>query len=329
MSETEEIDDTTAQTSHEASLRNEFLKRVCGYLILAQFLAPILLCFRSVLPPVIGIGSFSVAVDFRYLGAALIGASLSLLVLLPFLFAWVFDSTSRRLFCLLFAVLVMLINWAQFLVSQIGLAGLAAVLYTGLEQNALPASIAMLTYLGFVVIPLAIRAYYGFQIVDSTRQDSLIPKQQRIVDTAILALILGIIFLSGIFFGGSSVAGLPFHVVGALYGTAGMVIGGVLALPVWLLFRESKLPLFPIVILIAFVLLVAVPCFFAWLADYSGRKVFTPGSGIYFVGLAAGATLCLVHVTLFRAMGYRSKTLCFETAKVAPVQKVVVDPFSD
>ena len=323
MSETEEIDNAAVQKSREVNLRKEFLKRVSGYLILAQILAPILIFFRSVLPPVIGVGSFSVAVDFRYLNAALIGASLSLLLLLPFLFALVFGSTKQRLFCLLCAVFISIINYAYFILSVVGLVGLATIPFTYLlEESGRPAGIGLLGYLGLVVIPLTVRAYYGCQIVDSSKRDSLITKQQRTVDTVSLALILGIIFLSGYLFA-------EYLIMGLILGVVGIVIGGVLALPAWLLFRESKLPLFPIITLITFVLLVVVPCFFVWLADYSGRGVFTPGSGVYFLGLAVGALLCLVHAALFRAMGYRSKALPFEKAEVAPVKKAIVDPFSD
>ena len=307
------------------SSKDKKLFRIFACLIFVQFLCGPVVLLSHLLPVTIGPGQFSVVVDLRYLNAALVGISLALLILLPFLFAWSARSMAWRLVVILPLMLFACV-WNFLLLlfdTMISAAGRVAA-WNFIDEFGRVLGAFSIFVVGIAVMPLVFRARRGWR-VSRVESAPAIPKHKQIAEWVLVAsTTLAILFLSPLFVMTSA----NVYQVTLLPVLIGVIIGFVVLIPVfWLLRVESKGVLQAIVV--AYLLLcVVVPCCCIWIADFSNILLLPAGSGIYFLGLFTGASFLLSYAILLRAMGYRLRQS--KIAKVASSkEKPVVDPFSD
>ncbi len=300
------------------------LQQISRWLVFAPFLAAPLLFEPRLFPPVIGIGPFSVAVEFRYLRSILLGSSASLLILLPFVLAWSSKPLRwRTIACVSFLVVAGITNVLLALIIYFGVWQFARLPAVELiRELSMPVGFAVITLCGVAVIPTAMRVYSGWQIAEVVEPPNEVSRRERFAEAVLLAMLVGVIFLGGpLIDNQTGISVLP--------GLFGIAVGGVLTIPVFWLFRDSSPTTFRIVVALNLFLFIAVPGVCFWMTDFARIGLLPAGSGGYFLGAATIASVLLVHVFLFRGMGYRMQRLPFEKARVAPTSKVVVDPLSD
>ncbi len=304
--------------------RQRKLRLVVVLVLCAQCLAAPLLFAQGLVPPVIGIGPFSFAVDYRYLQATLIGASAAILVWLPFVLAWSPKRMSWR--AAVFVALLALVGAviiAMMMITFAGAWGFGQISWSDwIRESSWPAAIAIVTSCGLAVAPTAIRVYRGWQVGRFADPTEEISRRDRLVESILLAVLIG-----AIVFGGPFVSGPPgFNM---LVGVFAVVAGGILSVSAFWLFRASSSSAFRVVLMLHLFLFVAVPGACLWLADFYRTILLPAGSGGLFLGVAVAAMFLLLYVLLFRAMGFRMCRLPFEKSAAVPEAKVVVDPFSD
>lgn len=290
------------------------LMRFVWWLIGIQFFAGPFAIVRRLLPPTIGIGQYSLAVDFRYLAAALSGMCLALLVLIPVIFAWSNRSVYWRITA---CVPVMFLLCIHCIVCLLFLATPSP----GLLHDMMPVvGLMFLLALGISLFPLMLRAYQGNQLTQFVphRFGSCVR-----TDWMVVAGVAAVIFLASPLIDHRVSTGL-----GVLAGACGMAVGVLVAIFVILIFREQSKRALWFAISSYVVLLFVIPCVGVWLADYVYFPLLPAGAGVWFVGVFSGAFVLLLHALLFRRMGYRMKK--YSRKPVSPrVPKPVVDPFSD
>ena len=301
--------------------RNEKFVRRMAFLLLFQFLAaPIVLLGRNLIPPTIGFGQFSVAVDFHYLTAAAIGANAALIVLIPLVLAWSTRSAIWRLVtCVPLLMLASGITVACLLVNM--------RLNVFAPWRAFPfwqimelVGIAFVFGVGLAAAPLAMRAYRGWH-VSRAESPELISRWESWLEWAILVVALLVVFFSTPFFDRGAE-------IGALAAVIAVFMGVVVAAVALSLMREQSKKVLWLVIAIYLFAFVFSPCVGVWLSGKAFLPSLPAGSGIWFAGFAAGALVLLLHAMLFRGAGFRLVRGSFEQVKKA-TPKTVVDPFSD
>ena len=290
------------------------------WLVLFQILCAPAVLLRHLMPATIGFGQFSFATDYRYLYGAFTAASLALLVLIPFLFAWSTRSVSWRLTaCIPVAFLVCVLNFAMvFLDVLVFKAARMPVLNFFREIGPYVSAVAF-AIVGIATVPLAIRAWLGW-CVSKVSSNQSFGRSERMMDWIILTGTTLIVFVVGpLAFSSQS---------GMLPGAFGLAVGAIVSIPAfWLLREQSSLSL-RIAFSVYLSLFVLLPGCCVWFADYSSIPILPRGSGIYFVGLISFAMVLLCHLILFRRMGYRMQKPVSKKV-VSPIEKAVVDPFSD
>ena len=298
-------------------------KRVLWALVCLQFLAVPNIFLIHLLPPVLGIGSFSIALDFRYVIAILWGATLSLFVLLPFLFAW----SQRSLFRRASVYLTLMIAWAavnilSFFLGHIFALGRSAYsIQSAVQELSELVGFAACFLQGVVVIPLAIRAHKGWQVADFSFE-KVISRNERRMQWLALAAIVILIWFSG---RSLETAADGIWVVLAV---SGIVVGGVLSISAFWLLRDLSQSLIRILFAVNAILFIAVPGSIVLLCSLN---LFSPFAGYEFIciGVLTAAAILLHQVICIRMSGYRMRKMEFVKASPVRVGKVVVDPFSD
>jgi hypothetical protein len=315
MEPTTDISDEAwvCEVEADAGYRDSLMRFVWS-LIVFQFFACLLAMLRYFFPPTIGISAFSIAVDFRYLGALLLGAYVALLIFVLCVFTW----SNRSAYWRVTACVPVL-----FLLCVYGAACFLFFLMSSptLLRNLMPVTCLIFSFsIGVAVIPLILRAFRGNQL---TR---FVPhrfgSQKAGTDWGIVIGLLAIIFLAIPIF--------DYHAgVSVLAAGIGMAVGlPVLLFATWLFKEQSRRALW--FAILSFVLLFLVtPLVGAWLADHVYFPLLPAGSGVWFVGVFSAALFLLLHALLFRGIGYRMKNYSRRKAVAPTVKKPVVDPFSD
>jgi len=304
--------------------RREKFARFTVWLVLFQILAAAFaLLGRSVIPGAIGFGQFSIAIDLRYLVSAMNGACIALILLVPLIFAWTTRSTSWRFItCIPLLILVCFVS-VVYLFFSILMIAMPRMPTLGIVLSILIfGSFAFLLSFGATVVPLAMRAYAGWRVSQSNVPQK-ISRKECWNEWGILA---GIVLI--VFFGPSLVNPGPAAVAAILgFGGTGLLLGVITAAAAFWLLHESQ-QVFRFAVAFYIFLLVLVPLVGLFLADYIYFPGLPAGSGFWFVGFASGATALLLHAIFLRGAGYRLRKGTFERV-TKPVQKTVVDPFSD
>ncbi len=294
-------------------------------MIVIQLLSAPALLLRQAFPPVIGIGSFSVAVDYRYLSAMLIGTSLSLPVMISFVFAW---SPKRLSWRLAFLVLLLFATCAFVVTSLLfkNLISSGRFLPYVLQELALLMLLVAIAGFGATIAPLLMRAYRGWT-ADQGSNTQTISQAQRRTDWLVLICIAAVTFTAPTLFGNwNNEAGIGLGTIGAF---AGIAIGTFFLLPAFWLMRETSTKTFGIVLTLVAVIYFVIPAIGIWLADFSRLPLLVAGSGNLFLGLLTASVVLMVQLFLFRSMGFRVRKMPFEKPAVVKMKKAVVDPFSD
>lgn len=310
-------------TDIQVSERRWNSKRILLALVCLQFLAVPGLVLQNFVPPVLGIGSFSVAVDIRYVRAFMWGASLSLLVLLPFLFAWSPRYFLRR--ATLFLPLTYAWAAANILIIFLYMAnvsGVSLVQAVVQEFSALMGLVWLATCFlaGFVVVPMAIRAHRGWLVADSC-VEQVISRSERRIECVGLAVIAILILFSGSV--ETEATGM-----GMLFSIFGIVAGGALSASAFWLLRDLSPSKVRILFATHALVLIGVPGV-VLLGIMARLFMQLVGSEFYCIGFLTAAAILLLQVICLRMSGYRIRKMEFEKAIPAKVGKAVVDPFSD
>ncbi len=319
----EEAHDSATLTKTSFWDCDENLRTVTAWIVIVQLLAAPAILLRDIMPPVIGIGWFSFAVDFRYFAGVLFGVSLALPVWFAFFFAWSDQPVGRRLLVgittLLFASVSNVIFWLAY--DSMITVGRNFQVYGFLNAARGLSGILMAGLVGVACFPLLIRAMRTWRITQSEPNEPLSPRERQIE----CALFGGAIMFSLVI--------SPFVSfdtgIGPIAGVFGILFGMILSLFVFQLFREQSTASFCASVAIWLTAFVALPSVGVWLGDYSQLKLLPAGSGIYFVGLISGSVFFLAHALLMRKQGYRMRSSRIRPQSVQRVNKPVVDPFSD
>ena len=301
-------------------------KRILVVLVCLQLLAAPGFLIDKLIPPVIGFGSFSVSVDFRYAQAFLQGVSFSLPVFLAFLFAWSRYSLARRvLFIVPLIVLTIVAAVVSIFLTMFYLAmarGMAGPNSFPFHECCLLIGVLSFLVAGIALVPVAIRAYRGWRVDQVRVDDRSIDRIERRLEWLGFVAIAGFVCLSGSF--GVEVDGMG--VIGAMIG---IVAGGVFSISAFWMLRDLKTAIVWLLFLVHAFLLVVLP-FVLMLLAQSRRIPELAGYELVFVGVSAAGAVLMLQLFLVRSMGCRMLKFEFEKSPVVKaVEKVVVDPFSD
>lgn len=294
-------------------------KRILIVLVCLQLLAAPVTLVQSLIPPVVGVGLFSVSVDLRYVSAFLLGISFVLPVFLAFAFAWSSYSLPKRvaLFLSLAIASTAISVTSIFLKVTWG-----AMWPRPFPYDECSMMIGLVTFViaGIAMIPLAARAHLGWTVARAGL-DKTISRFESRIEWLALAVIAMLICFSSPF--DDVTDGLGY--IGALIG---IVVGGVLSISIFWMLRDSKAGIFWGLFLGHALLLVALPAICTFLAS-PNRVPQLMGIEFVFFGIMSGSAILLLQLLLVRRIGCRMQKFGFEKAKVETVEKVVVDPFSD
>ena len=311
----------------------ELPPRLLMLLVAAPFLALLLVLCRGIIPPVIGLGSWSVAVDFRYLIQFLVGVCVAPWVLIPFLFAWMPLPITARV--VVFIPALFLATAVGFIALFTGAFGVPLWdMFNELEVFGTLILYSAATSGGISLIPLGLRALRGCQLTCSEHDeaDEPVTKEQQAMEWFLLVTVSGFLFGGGVllapFWPDSLMSQFATYLI--IWVCTGILVGcSTTASMIWLL-RENSKKASCIVLAIHVIVCLALPLFCFWVADFTSLPGTSfVGSGRYFVG-AIGFFLTLsASIFALRVHGYRVRKLPLEQPIDQPLERVVVDPFSD
>ena len=302
--------------------------RLLMLLVAAPLLALLLVLCRGIIPPVIGLGSWSVAVDFRYFIQFLVGVCVAPWVLIPFLFAWMPLSIAAR---------VVVFVPALFLATAVGFIALAGAfgvplwdMFRELEVFGTLILCGAATSGGMSLVPLGLRALRGCQLTCSEHEP--VTKKQRTMEWYLLVTVSGFLFGGGVLLtplrSNSLMSQFATYLI--IWGFTGILVGCLTtASMIWLL-RENSKKASCIVLSIHVIVCLVLPLFCFWVADFSSLPSTSfVGSGKYFIGLIGFFLTLSTWIFALRVYGYRVRKLPLEQPIDQPLERVVVDPFSD